>query len=126
MSKVLRNQSGKKRGLHEEVVTILEVGVLEINIFLVIWYGNTKGRVFITCRHRRLENSPATTQNSPAKFHSLPERALLFHNNSLLLYTILLLLQFLIKSLTGQLQNNSTLNPNIACEAQIKVKVRQK
>ena len=80
MSKVLRNWSGKKRGFQEEVVTILEVGVLEINIFLVIWYGNTKGSVFI--RHRRSENSPATIQNSPAKFRSFPERALLFHNNS--------------------------------------------
>ena len=32
--------------------------------------------------HRRSENSPSTTQNSPAKFRSFPERALLFHNNS--------------------------------------------
>ena len=40
-------------------------------------YGS---RVFI--RHRRLENSPATMQNYPAKFRSFPERALLFHNNS--------------------------------------------
>ena len=32
-------------------------------------------------RHRRLENSPATTQNSPAKFCLFPERALPFHNN---------------------------------------------
>ena len=37
-------------------------------------------RVFI--RHRRSENSLANTQNSPAKFRSFPERALLFHNNS--------------------------------------------
>ena len=37
-------------------------------------------RVFI--RHRRLENSPATAHNSPAKFCSFPERVLLFHNNS--------------------------------------------
>ena len=36
-------------------------------------------RVFI--RHRRSENSPSTAQNSPGKFHSFPERALLFHNN---------------------------------------------
>ena len=33
-------------------------------------------------RHQRLENSPTTMQNSPAKFRSFPERALLFHNNS--------------------------------------------
>ena len=32
-------------------------------------------------RHRRSENSPSTTQNSPAKFHLFPEKALLFHNN---------------------------------------------
>ena len=37
-------------------------------------------RVFI--RHRRLENSPSTMQNSPAKFRSFPERAKLLHNNS--------------------------------------------
>ena len=37
-------------------------------------------RVFI--RHRRSENSPATMQNSPAKFSSFSERASLFHNNS--------------------------------------------
>ena len=37
-------------------------------------------RVFI--RHQRLDNSPSTTQNSPAKFRSFLERALLFHNNS--------------------------------------------
>ena len=40
----------------------------------------TNHRVFI--RHRRSENSPATTLNFPAKFRSFPERALLFHNNS--------------------------------------------
>ena len=33
-------------------------------------------------RHRRSENSPATMQNSPAKFHSFPKRASLFDNNS--------------------------------------------
>ena len=33
-------------------------------------------------RHRRSENSPATTQISLAKFRSFSERALLFHNNS--------------------------------------------
>ena len=33
-------------------------------------------------RHRRSENSPATTQNYPAKFRLFPERALVFHNNS--------------------------------------------
>ena len=33
-------------------------------------------------RHWRSENSPSTTQNSPAKFRSFPERALFFHNNS--------------------------------------------
>ena len=37
-------------------------------------------RVFI--RRRRSENSPATMQNSPAKFRLFSERALLFHNNS--------------------------------------------
>ena len=37
-------------------------------------------RVFI--RHRRSENSPATTQNFPVKFRLFPERASLFHNNS--------------------------------------------
>ena len=37
-------------------------------------------KVFI--RHRRLENPPSTTQNSPAKFRLFPERAKLFHNNS--------------------------------------------
>ena len=37
-------------------------------------------RVFI--RYQRSENSPATTQNSPAKFCLFRERALLFHNNS--------------------------------------------
>ena len=36
----------------------------------------------VLIRHWRSENSLATTQNSPAKFHSFPERALLFHNNS--------------------------------------------
>ena len=35
--------------------------------------------VFI--RHRRSENSLATTQNSLAKSCLFPERALLFHNN---------------------------------------------
>ena len=59
-------------------------------------------RVFI--RHWRLENSPSTTQNSPAKFCSFPEKALLFHNNNNILllhilYTVLLLLQFLMKTL---------------------------
>ena len=34
-------------------------------------------RVFI--RHWRLENSLATTQNSPAKFCLFPERAMPFH-----------------------------------------------
>ena len=39
--------------------------------------------VFITSRHQRSENSPVTTQNSPAmKFRLFLERALLFHNNS--------------------------------------------
>ena len=33
-------------------------------------------------RHRRSENSPSTTQNSPATFRFFPERASLFHNNS--------------------------------------------
>ena len=33
INKSLRQQKGKKRGLQEEVVTILEVGVLESNIF---------------------------------------------------------------------------------------------
>ena len=33
-------------------------------------------------RRQRSENSPATTQNSLAKFRSFSERALLFHNNS--------------------------------------------
>ena len=42
-------------------------------------------RVFI--RHRRSENSPSTMQNSPAKFRSFP------------FYTVLLLLQFLMKNL---------------------------
>ena len=37
-------------------------------------------RVFI--RHRRSENSSATTQNSPAKFCLFPGRALPFHDNS--------------------------------------------
>ena len=37
-------------------------------------------KVFI--RHQRSENSPASVQNSPAKFCLFPERALLFHNNS--------------------------------------------
>ena len=32
-------------------------------------------------RYQRSENSPSTTQNSTAKFHSFPERASLFHNN---------------------------------------------
>ena len=41
---------------------------------------NSYCRVFI--RHRRSENSPATMQNSPAKFGSFSERASLFHNNS--------------------------------------------
>ena len=36
--------------------------------------------MFIRCR--RSENSPATTQNSPAKFRAFSERASLFHNNS--------------------------------------------
>ena len=31
---------------------------------------------------QRSENSPATTQNSLAKFRLLPERVSLFHNNS--------------------------------------------
>ena len=39
-----------------------------------------KIRVFI--RYWRSENSPSVTQNSPAKFHSFPGRASLFHNNS--------------------------------------------
>ena len=38
-----------------------------------------KGRVFI--RHRRSENSSATTQNSPAKFCLFPDGALPFLNN---------------------------------------------
>ena len=41
--------------------------------------GMTSSRVFI--RHRRLENSPPTTQNLPAKFCLCPERALPFHDN---------------------------------------------
>ena len=52
-------------------------------------------RVFI--RHRRSENSPSITQNSPGKFHSFPERALLFHNNYspiTVLYTVLLLYMY--------------------------------
>ena len=32
-------------------------------------------------RHRRSENSPATTQNLPAKFCLCPERALPFHDD---------------------------------------------
>ena len=32
--------------------------------------------------YQRSENSLSTPQNSPAKFRSFPERALLFHNNS--------------------------------------------
>ena len=45
---------------------------------------NTKNILFVRVfiRHRRSENSPSTTQNSPVKFRSFPERALLFHNNS--------------------------------------------
>ena len=35
----------------------------------------------VLIRHRRSENSPSTTQNSPAKFRSFPE-AKLFYNNS--------------------------------------------
>ena len=31
---------------------------------------------------KTMENSPATTHNSPAKFRSFSERASLFHNNS--------------------------------------------
>ena len=46
---------------------------LQVSSYIII-------RVFI--RHRRSENSPSTTQNSPAKFCSLPERTLLFHDNS--------------------------------------------
>ena len=38
-----------------------------------------KFRVFI--RHQRSENSPAITQNSPAKFCLFPERANPFQNN---------------------------------------------
>ena len=36
----------------------------------------------VSIRHRRSENSPSTTQNSPAKFRSFPERVSLFHSNS--------------------------------------------
>ena len=38
-------------------------------------------------RHRRLEKSLATTQNSLAKFWLFPERALPFHNNPPLQYS---------------------------------------
>ena len=41
---------------------------------------NANNRVFI--KHRRSENSPLTTQNSPAKFCLFRDRALPFHNNS--------------------------------------------
>ena len=43
--------------------------------------------------------SPSTTQNSPAKFCSFPERASSFVIILLLLYAVLLLLQFLMKTL---------------------------
>ena len=49
-------------------------------IFLASEMTNFIFRVFI--RHWGLENSPATTQNSPAKFRLFPKRALPFHNNS--------------------------------------------
>ena len=52
------------------------------------------GMVFI--RRQRLENSPATTENSPDKFRSFS-----FIIIFLLLYTNLLLLHFLIKTLGG-------------------------
>ena len=39
-------------------------------------------RIGVFIRHQRSENSPSTRQNSLAKFHPFPERALLFHNNS--------------------------------------------
>ena len=62
---------------------------------------NDNNRVFI--RHRRSENSPATAWNSPAKFR-WPVAALkvIFCPSGqilLLLYNILLLLQFLMKTL---------------------------
>ena len=52
--------------------------------------GGYTDRVFI--RHQRLENSPVTTQNSPSKLHS-------FIIILQLLYTILLLVQFLMKTM---------------------------
>ena len=55
-------------------------------------------RVFIG--HRRSEKIPATTQNSPAKFRSFPERALLFHNNSSVTLHYSPALQFLTKTLS--------------------------
>lgn len=53
-------------------------------------------------RHRRLENSLATTQNSPTKFCMFAERALPFHNNNnppVPLNSVFLLIQFVMKTL---------------------------
>ena len=72
--------------------------LLEMSSFDSIHVFKTVTREFI--RHRRSQNSPATTQNSPAKFRLFPERASLFHNNSpVTLYCSPAKLQFLMKSL---------------------------
>ena len=65
------------------------------------WEWQVIYRVFI--RHRRSKNSPFTTQNSPAKGHSLwlffTQMWILFENILLECYTFLLILEFAMKTL---------------------------
>ena len=85
----------------------------------VFYWRHTKGRVFI--RHQRSENSLASKQNSPAKFPLFPERPSLFIIILLLLYsTVILLLQFLMKTLErGTLLNTGSYTKGLAFWSQV-------